>query len=371
MNIDQVLRRLRRAPNDATVLLLPAYGVVSECEIVRAVSIPRRPWVHEQHRRADGQVDHLFHPWAEAWTEGFDGPADQASLERVVILVADEESLKHGIADAAPKGRISMEELRAAEAQNHHEMRASSQLLNEEDFRARLGVSRKRLANMLEEGSVFALNVDRASAFPAFLCNKTLDLKRLWAVARILVPAPPTSRLDLLTRQCGALRGRVPLELLEDDRDYRSLRRFAKGWASEFSRTVVKCYDAGQSDGTPHVAPLYTCATEIDPRRLLWKRALDAVRSPGYRFPHEIPRAPLTLLICVERATAGESGDILEAQLVCELSGRNLRVLVTTVDGDEPAIAHKLRLPTKRPSVTDLCDAVFSMLKKLARVQAT
>jgi hypothetical protein len=371
MNIDQVLRHLRRAPNDATVLLLPEYSVASECEIVRAVSIPRHPWVHEQHRRADGHVDHLFHPSAEEWAEGFPGPTDQVSLERVVILAAGKESVEHALGETAPEGRISMEELRAAEAQGHREMLASGQLLTDEDFRARLGVSRKRLANMLGEGSVFALDVDGETAYPAFLCNKALDLKRLRAVARILVPAPPTSRLDLLTRQCGALGARVPLDLLVDDRDYRSLRRFAKGWASEFSRTVVKCYNAEQSDGTPLVEPLYTCATEIDPRRLLWKRALDAIRSPGYRFPHEIPRSPSTLLIRVERATAGESAEALEARLLCDLNGRTLRVSVTTADGHQPAIAHKLKLATKRPSVTDVCDAVFSMLKKLARVQTT
>ncbi|WP_160110406.1 hypothetical protein [Caballeronia arvi] len=274
--------------------------------------------------------------------------------------------MEHTLTELARAGRtISTEDLRAQEVQHYRDMLTNGTLLSEEAFRAQLGVSKKRLAAMVGDGRVFALDVEGHQAFPAFLSDTRLKLKRLWKVSRILVPAPPALRLDLLTRQCGALGDEVPLELLANDKAFRKLLRFARGWAGEFSRTRVDVYDASSSVDPTTAECLYSCAAEVDSRVPLWTRALKAIRSPGYQFPHEIPPAPATVLVIVERATAGESGADLEARLLCELDGRVLRVAVTA-GGEEPSVVHKLKLATKNPTVGYLCSAVFSMLSKLS-----
>ncbi|MDR5855714.1 hypothetical protein P9239_19300 [Caballeronia sp. LZ062] len=365
MNVKELVNRLRHAPGGATVLCLQTHRKVDECDMVRGVLVPPQPWVHERLRRADGHVDHRFLQRLDERSEGFNEVTDEASLERVVILVSNAKSLEHTPEEPARTGRtLSMEVVRAKEAQRYRDMLSNGELLREEVFRTRLGVSEKRLSKMVEKGHVFALDVDGDKVFPALLCDASLKLKRLWKVTQTLVPAPATLRLDLLTGQCGALSDRAPLDLLGDDKAYRELLRFARAWASEFSRTVVKVYDATGPVDKSNDVPLYSCAAEMDPRVRIWKRAMKAVRSPGYQMPHEVPESPATVVVIVERATAGQSGAEVEAHLVCDVDGRTLRVTVTPA-GDASVIEHKLKLALKRPNLTDLCDAVFKALSTL------
>ncbi|KDR27611.1 hypothetical protein BG57_22825 [Caballeronia grimmiae] len=107
-------------------------------------------------------------------------------------------------------------------------------------------------------------------------------LRRLW---KVVMPAPPELRLDFLTSNSGALENRMPIDLLKNDREYRTLRAFAKAQASGFSRTFVNAFTADVSEGLAGREPLSTCATEIDPRHPPWKRALEAVRAPGLPVP--------------------------------------------------------------------------------------
>jgi hypothetical protein len=108
-------------------------------------------------------------------------------------------------------------------------------------------------------------------------------LRRLWKVA---MPAPPELRLDFVTSNSGALGNRMPIDLLKNDRDYRTLRAFAKAQARGSSRTFVKAFTADVPEGLAGREPLYTCATEKLTRGPPWKCALETVRAPGYRFPH-------------------------------------------------------------------------------------
>ncbi|CAB3803406.1 hypothetical protein LMG28614_05813 [Paraburkholderia ultramafica] len=50
-------------------------------------------------------------------------------------------------------------------------MVASGNLLPEQEFRKRLGVTRKRLSHLLADGSVFTLEVDGRVYFPASLAD--------------------------------------------------------------------------------------------------------------------------------------------------------------------------------------------------------
>jgi len=46
------------------------------------------------------------------------------------------------------------------------------------------------------------------------------------------MPAPPELRLKFLKLKSGALGNRMPIDLLKNDREYRTLRAFAKAWAT-------------------------------------------------------------------------------------------------------------------------------------------
>ena len=181
-------------------------------------------------------------------------------------------------------------------------------LLSEKVLRKQLGVSKKRLAVMVTDGRIFAIDVNGVNLFPAILGSSDLRLTRLWNIAKIIVPAPPALRLDFLTQPCAALEDRIPINMLDGDRDYEQLREYAKAWASEFSRTFVVVWDADALDDLSRAKPIYTCSSAIDPRRPLWRRALNAIRSPGYTQPADAPRAPAELVVVVERATAGQGG---------------------------------------------------------------
>jgi len=154
----------------------------------------------------------------------------------------------------------------------------------------------------------------------------------------------------------------MPIDLLKNDRDYRTLRAFAKARASGFSRTFVKAFTADVPEGLAGREPRYTCATEIDQRRPLWKRALEAVRAPGYRFPHEVPRCPPVVLLVVERHTAGLTSVETEARVVCDLHATDVSICVA-IDGELP-MAIKIRTPGRRPGAADVADAAFAALAK-------
>ncbi len=286
--------------------------------------------------------------------------------KRFVYLLADKQNGHRLLSDTtrAPVGasRLSMDAVRAQALKTRRTMLETSELLGEDAFRKALAVSKKRFATMVDNGSIFGLELDGETVYPSILCGKSLPLKRLWRVARISVPAPPALRLDFLTSSSGALGSRAPIDMLDDDRDYRELRKYAKAWATEFSRTVVKVVDVKAPKGSGSRDPLYVCATEVDPRRPLWKRALQAVRLPGYQLPHVAPRCPPVVWLIVERHAAGQDSVEIEARVVCEFHATELSASVA-IQGELP-LAIKLSPPGKRPTVAEVAVAVFASLAK-------
>ncbi|MDR5810627.1 hypothetical protein [Caballeronia sp. LZ019] len=250
-----------------------------------------------------------------------------------------------------------------SQARSHDDLAKSGASISEESFRKQLGVTDAQFAAMLSDERVFSVEVDGQKTFPAIFCSSSVRLDRLWKIARIIAPAPAALRLDFLTTACGALEGRVPVDMLDDDRNYKQLRAYARAWASEFSRTSVVVWDADTLDDLSLAKPLYTCSTAVNPRRPLWRRALGAIHSPGYTNPVDIPQAPSSLVIVVERAMAGQSNAVPEAGFVCYLRGRFLRLMVHASNGAE--ITHELEMVMQRPSVIDVADALFSLLAKM------
>ncbi|MDR5803756.1 hypothetical protein [Caballeronia sp. LZ001] len=329
MKVRQLLRRLERVPEDANVLMSSTSGgSESEAEELKFVRLSRS--------------------------------------KQVVYLLADKQDEHRLLSDSTRTpvgaGRPSIDAIRAQALERCCTMLESGDLLGEDAFRKGLAVGKKRFAAMVDEGTVFGLKLDGQTVYPSILCNRGLRLQRLWGVSKILVPAPPVLRFDFLTSRSGALRSRAPVDLLADDRDYRELRKNAKAWVSEFSRTTVKVVAAEATKSPAMRETLYTCATEVDPRRPLWKRALEAVCAPGYQFPHNVPRCPPLVLLIVERRMAGQDSFETEAKVVCDLQATELSVSVAIPGELSPAI--KFSSPGKRPTVAEVAEAVFASLAK-------
>ncbi|SAK90752.1 hypothetical protein AWB82_06394 [Caballeronia glebae] len=360
MKVYQLIRRLSRAHKDATVLLLSA--VADYAEEVRFAYAPTEPWIHEQHRRPGQAADDYFRPSTYGPAFGFDETTDTSSLENVVVLASEKNTLDLVRSETARSGRLSMDDVRDAALDNRRAMLSSGELLRESEFRKRLGVTNEQLATLLGRERVFALDVDGESAYPAILCDPELNLKRLWKLASIVAPASASERLDFLTSESGALGKRRPVQMLESNKDYRKVRAFAAAWMTEFSRTFVKILDAQQQTRASLEEPIYTTAAEGDPRLPLWKRALLAVSAPGFRFPHEVPRCPASALIVVERHTAGVESAQLEARIVCDIDEEEIRVSASTEA--DPPLALKLNNSGECGTVVEVAERVFRLLAK-------
>ncbi|MFM0492259.1 hypothetical protein, partial [Paraburkholderia graminis] len=155
-------------------------------------------------------------------------------------------------------GDILREHLWQLALEARREMVTSGKLLTPGDFREVIGVTEKRLTQLLDNNSVFAVEVDGVQYVPAVLANPSLNSKRLQAICQLIVPAPPMSRLEFLVSQNGSLGDRRPLDMLEDDNDFKTLRQAAVAWAAQWSRTIVKMYEGMHETEPNDVSPLYT-----------------------------------------------------------------------------------------------------------------
>ncbi|MDY7786955.1 MULTISPECIES: hypothetical protein [Burkholderia cepacia complex] len=210
------------------------------------------------------------------------------------------------------------------------EMVRTKQLMTLNEFCERLGVSERRLTQMVAVGSAFSIAVDGVEYLPALLADPTVDRKRLQSVCRILAPAPPECRLDYLSSRQGNLGDITPLEALADEKNYRRLREMARAWAAEWSRTTVQICAGPCEPG--EIESTYVAVCEADPRTNLWKRALEAMDAGGYIAPPgPYPwRDAATVLIV--RSDAGKPDDVEEARLDVSVSDGAARVLVRARD---------------------------------------
>jgi hypothetical protein len=238
----------------------------------------------------------------------------------------------------------------------------SGELLPEADLRTALAVTESTLRAWIEKGSVFGIPVDDTHAYPRFFCDNRISRKRLFKIARALVPAPPDARLDFLTSRSGALGGRIPIKMLRKQRNYRRVRDFAAAWAAEFSRTVATFYEGHHEAPPSNVEPLYTSATEFDFRRPIWRRALKALTSFGYQWPHQAPSAPSSFTFFIERHMAGDIGFEVEATLHFSQTRDTACVTVATV-GTVP-IALDLTTLIDGQTVANFALAVLELLAK-------
>jgi hypothetical protein len=212
-------------------------------------------------------------------------------------------------------------------------MIANGELLTPTEFKERIGVSEKRLARPVEEGSVIGVDVDETEYFPALLADPLLNRKRLQTICRIIVPAEPMSRLDFLTSPRGSLGNRRPLDMLDSDVDFKLLQRIAAAWAAEWSRTAVKLYEGAHEIEPKDVDPLYTAIAEIDPRRPLWDRASEALHVHGYQWPLGPYPDVRKFSLFVERQAAVHSSPIPEACVQVVVDGDYMQIRIVAAPG--------------------------------------
>ena len=191
----------------------------------------------------------------------------------------------------------------------------SGELLTEEEFRQRRPISTRQLLHFLASGSIFSVEVEGGQYYPALLADPEHDSRRLATICRILWPAEPHSRLHFLTARSVALGGVTPLEALRTDESYRRLLVQARGWASEWSRTLVEVR-VGECLDSNSVLPLAcTAVTEIDPRISVWRRALDALESAGNVRPDGPYAKAAAVTVFISRSAAGQTGATREVRL--------------------------------------------------------
>ncbi|OAJ55981.1 hypothetical protein A6V36_30420 [Paraburkholderia ginsengiterrae] len=259
-------------------------------------------------------------------------------------------------------GEVLSEHLRQQSLTARREMIANGELLAPSDFRKRIGVTEKRLALLLEDGSVFTVEVDEASYIPALLAAPAHNRRRLHAICRIIVPAPPLSRLDFLSSQRGSLGGRRPLDMLDSDVDFKAVKRIAAAWAAEWSRTVVKLYAGDHQLEPSDVEPLYTATTEIDPRKPLWTRASEALHLHGHEWPLDPHRVIPIFTLFVSRQAVGDSTPTPEACVQVLVVGERIRIRIVAAAGT--VLGSQIITAGKYKTFVDIAKQVVAYLLK-------
>ncbi|MFM0491088.1 hypothetical protein [Paraburkholderia graminis] len=258
-------------------------------------------------------------------------------------------------------GDILREHLWQLALEARREMVTSGKLLTPGDFREVIGVTEKRLTQLLDNNSVFAVEVDGVQYVPAVLANPSLNSKRLQAICQLIVPAPPMSRLEFLVSQNGSLGDRRPLDMLEDDNEFKTLRQAAVAWASQWSRTSVNVYGGVHETEPTDVSPLYTAIAEIDPRRPLWERASEALHAHGYEWPLGPYTDVRQFTLFVERQTAGDGAPTPEACIQIVVDREDIHVRVVAAPG---ATLKSQMLPAlRKTSLIDLAKRVIAHLR--------
>jgi hypothetical protein len=288
--------------------------------------------------------------------------ADRDKFERLTdeVIARIEQIVRDAYLEAEEDvgGDVSSEDVWQEALAARREMVASGELISEADFRQRLGVTPRRLSQLLADGSVFTMVVDSAEYYPALLADAKHDRKRLQEICRILVPAPPDCRLDYLSSSRGSLGGVRPTDMMNNDSDYEKLRRMARAWAAEWSRTAVKLFE-GEHDTEPGGAdPLYTAIAEVDPRRPLWERASEALHVHGYEWPLGPYPEARTFTLFVERQAVGDSTPTPEACIQVSASDDFIRVRVRHCVETVPE--SQATLPAKSKTVVDVAKKVIA-----------
>jgi hypothetical protein len=229
-------------------------------------------------------------------------------------------------------GAFSIASLREQALQAQRQMISDRTLIPENQFRERLGVSKTRLAQLLANGSVFAVYVENVAYYPTVLADSRYDLSRLQEICRIIVPAGD-SRMDLLTSRRESLGEKSALEMLGDDANFPLLRRMSEAWAAEFSRTVVRLFEGVHETAPADAEAIYTAMAEIDPRKPVWERASAALHEHGYEWPLGPYPEAKAFSAFVSHQDAGDDEPRPDACVQIVVDGERIQVRIVFKDG--------------------------------------
>ncbi|MGF6859136.1 hypothetical protein [Paraburkholderia sp. CI3] len=293
-------------------------------------------------------------------------PTERVKFQRLPdeVIARIEEIVRDAYFEAGEDvgGDILPEHLWQQALRARRAMIANGELVAPTDFKKQIGVSEKRLAALLNDGSVFAVEVDEVPYIPALLAEPAHNRERLQAICRIIAPAPPMCRVDFLTSRRESLGDRSPLDMLESDDDFKSLRRLAEAWAAEWSRTAVKLYDGEHETEPTDIDALYTAIAEIDPRRPLWERASEALHVHGYQWPLGPYPDVRRFTLFVERQTVGDATPIPEACVQILVVGELIRIRIVAAPGT-PLNSQRIAAG-KYKTVVDVAKQVIAYLRK-------
>jgi len=243
------------------------------------------------------------------------------------------------------------------------EMLRTDELLSEDEFRERLNVSDQQFARMISKGDIFSIELDGVTRFPAFLAARELDLRRLYAVCRLLVPAPPSCRLGYLESRQANVGGISPLDALRDERQYRLLRKMARAYAAEWSRTSVTIYVGRHQNEPNDTEPTLTAVDEVDPRVNIWKRTVGALQSGGYIHPCGPYAEATEATVFIARHPAGHAPPIPDARIDVSVVDGIARAVV--VSRGEPAyVIHALSVREAESIVGVVIQVVLAAKKR-------
>jgi hypothetical protein len=320
MNVSSLIAKLSQLNQDAEVLLLAGSTDISGADEVRRVEA-QDDWRCEVHFRDDGLSRSLHGPSAFGNSIGFDEVYDRTVREPVVLLAAFSANLDDMfVDDFVPKAsKLSREWVQSRALKQRREMLEDGRLISREALLRLLNLRSEQLDELVSDGRVFDISIDELSFFPSIFANPRINAERLQSIARLLTPLSNGLKLDFLLTPRGFFGGLRAIEMLDEAKDYRCVRHFASLRVAESSRTVVRIFDGSHEVVPETVAPLYTAAAEIDPRRPLWSRAGATLLEFGFEQPSPpYPQAAL-FTIFVEKQFEGESERVVEGSACVQL----------------------------------------------------
>jgi hypothetical protein len=291
--------------------------------------------------------------------------ADRGKFERLPdeVIARIEQIVAEAYLDAGEDvgGDVSSEDVWQEALAARRGMVANGELIPEAEFRRRASLTARRLSVLLADDSLFTIEVDGVKYFAALLAVPAQHRRSVYAICRVIAPAPSDARLDFLTSRRESLGDRSPLEVLKDEDGFKAVSRMATAWASEWSRTSVKLYEGSHEAEPADVEPLYTAAAEVDPRRPLWERASTALHLHGYQWPLGPYPNVREFTLFVERQASGDATPTPEACVQILVDGEYIRVRIVAAPGTAlhsetlPGGKHKTFIEVAKRVIAHLC----------------
>ncbi|BCQ22335.1 hypothetical protein NK8_04440 [Caballeronia sp. NK8] len=362
MKVSTLIANLSELDQDAEVLLLSGPADISGADQLRRVE-QQDDWRCEVHFRDDGLSQSLYTPNSFGQSMGFDEEYDRTVHGPVVLLAAYNANLDHMyVNDFEPKGgKLSQEWLDSEVLHNRREMLEDGRLISRELLMRLLDVNHEQLEVLVEQGRIFAVIIDGVPYYPSIFANPRVNAVRLQSICRLLQPISNTCKLDFLLSAWGHLGARRPIEMFDDEKDYKRVRQSAAVRVQESTRTVIKIFQ-GHHASLPQAEPLYTAAAEIEPRRPLWSRARATLSEFGYQFPYAPYPSSSLFTAFVERHFEGTSDGVLEGGVCVHYDEQTWRILAVW-----PAVPSEMNEPSlcEEQDVVSVAKAAFEYLKKL------